>query len=325
MAQTYRLFLPATFPESDFFNEEATTWAIEDKPTLHHVVTVQRLKVGQAIIAVHPRLERARLCKVEVLSKQALTLKPLQLVPATENRSPKITLAMALIKEARWDWVLQKATELGVRTIQPLITEFTVVSPNNIAHKLERWQAICQTAALQSEGLFIPTVLPPIELKAFLAQPKVANTLQLVALERELETVLPLKTALGSAMEVEEKGLVGWDNEYVDSSGITPLLAVRTELGRLHLVNNRMLIPLESFRVSGKYRSNKISTPNRPFSSASTAYTVAVGAEGGWSEAEKALWQSLSADWQGVSLGTRILRAETAALLMIGAIMYEQA
>ncbi|MCX5920348.1 MAG: 16S rRNA (uracil(1498)-N(3))-methyltransferase [Candidatus Melainabacteria bacterium] len=303
MAQTYRLFLPATFPESDFFNEEATTWAIEDKPTLHHVVTVQRLKVGQAIIAVHPRLERARLCKVEVLSKQALTLKPLQLVPATENRSPKITLAMALIKEARWDWVLQKATELGVRTIQPLITEFTVVSPNNIAHKLERWQAICQTAALQSEGLFIPTVLPPIELKAFLAQPKVANTLQLVALERELETVLPLKTALGSAMEVEEKGLVGWDNE-----------ARGTELGRLHRVNNRH-----------EYRSNKISTPNRPFSSASTAYTVAVGAEGGWSEAEKALWQSLSADWQGVSLGTRILRAETAALLMIGAIMYEQA
>ena len=55
--------------------------------------------------------------------------------------------------------------------------------------------------------------------------------------------------------EATEKGLVGWDNE-----------ARGTELGRLHPVNNRMLIPLESFRVSGKYRSNKISTPNRPFS-----------------------------------------------------------
>ncbi|MCX5920475.1 MAG: hypothetical protein NTW61_04000, partial [Candidatus Melainabacteria bacterium] len=50
--------------------------------------------------------------------------------------------------------------------------------------------------------------------------------------------------------EVTEKGLVGWDNE-----------ARGTELGRLHLVNNRH-----------EYHSNKISTPNRPFSVTSFDY-----------------------------------------------------
>ena len=52
------------------------------------------------------------------------------------------------------------------------------------------------------------------------------------------------------SVEVTEKGLVGWDNE-----------ARGTELGRLHLVNNR-----------NEYRSNKISTPNRPFSVTSTGF-----------------------------------------------------
>jgi 16S rRNA (uracil1498-N3)-methyltransferase len=256
MAQIYRLFLPSDFSESAFLNQDAS-WVIDDKPTLHHVVTVQRLKVHQQVITVHPTLERARVCSVIGISKKTLELKPLDLLPIAETQLPEITLAMALIKEARWDWMLQKATELGVRTIQPLITEFTVVSPNNIEHKLDRWQAICQTAALQSEGLFIPTVLPPISLAVFLNQPSSSNTAMFVALERETETIASLKQALAAISE-----------------------------------------PI-------------------------TAFYVAVGAEGGWSEPEKALWQTASDRWQAVSLGSRILRAETAALFMIGAITYE--
>ena len=256
MAQIYRLFLPSDFSESAFLNQDAS-WVIDDKATLHHVVTVQRLKVNQQVVAVHPQLERARVCSVISLSKKTLELKPLDLLPVAKTQLPEITLAMALIKEARWDWVLQKATELGVRTIQPLITEFTVVSPNNIEHKLDRWQAICQTAALQSEGLFIPTVLPPIRLTEFLNQPNAENTVHLVALERQTEIIPSLKQVLNSVPK------------------------------------------------------------------ATTAFTVAIGAEGGWSDPEKALWQSVSSQWQAVSLGSRILRAETAALQTIGAIVYE--
>ena len=252
-----RLFLPVNFPETSFFSDDP--WSIDDKATLHHVVTVQRLKLNQQIIAVHPKLERARVCSVIDISKKTLELQPLELLPIVATQIPEITLAMALIKEARWDWLLQKATELGVRTIQPLITEFTVVSPNNINHKLERWQAICQTAALQSEGLFIPTVLQPIILVDFLNQPSLPNTSHFVALERQTESIPSLKQVLTSGSE---------------------------------------------------------SPPH---------FAVAIGAEGGWSDSEKALWQGVSSQWQAVSLGSRILRAETAALLMIGAIVYEHA
>jgi 16S rRNA (uracil1498-N3)-methyltransferase len=252
-----RLFLPVNFPEASFFSD--APWIIDDKATRHHIVTVQRLKVHQHVITVHPTLERARVCSVIGISKKTLELQPLELLPIVTTQIPEITLVMTLIKEARWDWLLQKATELGVRTIQPLITEFTIVSPNNINHKLERWQAICQTAALQSEGLFIPNVLPPIALVDFLNQPSLPNTSHFVALERQTESIPSLKQAL-----------------------------------------------------------KIVSKP-------ATTFCVAIGPEGGWSEPEKALWASVSSQWQAVSLGSRILKAETAALLMIGAIVYENA
>ena len=253
-----RFFLAPSFPIPQFLAETQTPWHITEKVTLHHVVTVQRLKVGQAVVVVHPTVERARTCTVLSVSKTQLVLQPQALIPLPAVAMPPITLVTALLKESHWDWLLQKATELGVRHIQPVVTEFTVVSPHNLTHKLARWQAICESAAIQSEGLFIPTVVEPMPLTTYLQQFCVKQGIQrLVALERQQQVVPSLKQALVAA-------------------GITP-----------------------------------------------TAYCVAVGPEGGWSQSEKALWQAMADTWQVVNLGTRILRAETAAIQLLGGILYE--
>jgi 16S rRNA (uracil1498-N3)-methyltransferase len=253
-----RVFLASSFSTTQFLdNTSQAPWEITDKATLHHVVTVQRLKIGQTVVVVHPTVERARTCTVLVVSKGQLVLQPQALIPLPTVAMPPITLVTALLKESHWDWLLQKATELGVRHIQPVITDFTVVSPQNLAHKLARWRAICESAAIQSEGLFIPTVAEPMPLTLYLQQPCVTQGVQrLVAVERQQQVVPTLKQVL--------------------ATGATP-----------------------------------------------TAYYVAVGPEGGWSDTEKAFWATVASTWQAVNLGNRILRTETAAIQLLGGILYE--
>ena len=59
-------------------------------------------------------------------------------------------------------WVIQKATELGIHTIAPLITNRVIprVTSSNAAGFLERWERIALEAAQQSERWSVPTILP---------------------------------------------------------------------------------------------------------------------------------------------------------------------
>ena len=80
------------------------------------------------------------------------------------NEAPcHLTLYQAVVKKDRFEWVLEKATELGVRYIVPLHTARTVVvvPPNRRDARVERWQRICDAAARQSGRALAPTVHPP--------------------------------------------------------------------------------------------------------------------------------------------------------------------
>ena len=81
------------------------------------------------------------------------------------NREPDIdvTLYVALSKGDRLEWVIEKAVEMGVKKIVPLISEHCIVKDvsNN---KLERWQKIAETAMIQCGGCLLPCVASPIKL-----------------------------------------------------------------------------------------------------------------------------------------------------------------
>ncbi len=75
----------------------------------------------------------------------------------------EITLLQAIPKGDRWDWLLEKATELGVHKIVPLQTSRTVVTvpPAKLNARLDRWQKIAAGAARQCKRARVPQIEAP--------------------------------------------------------------------------------------------------------------------------------------------------------------------
>ena len=82
--------------------------------------------------------------------------------PATEPAT-RVTLCQALLKTNRFEFVIQKATELGIHAIQPVITRRSVAEPPSRQRAL-RWSRIAREAAEQSGRLRVPEVLEAMNL-----------------------------------------------------------------------------------------------------------------------------------------------------------------
>ncbi|MEJ2344178.1 MAG: 16S rRNA (uracil(1498)-N(3))-methyltransferase [Gammaproteobacteria bacterium] len=92
---------------------------------------------------------------------------------ARESESPlSITLAQAISRGERMDYTIQKAVELGVRAIVPLITERTVVQLKGERREKRRthWQRVAASACEQCGRNRVPHVESPVQLTAWLAQ-----------------------------------------------------------------------------------------------------------------------------------------------------------
>ena len=90
-----------------------------------------------------------------------------------ENESPlAITLVQAVSSGERMDFTLQKSVELGVRAIQPIISERCVVrlSGERADKRVQRWQDIVIAACEQSGRSIVPTVLPVVSFSDYLRQ-----------------------------------------------------------------------------------------------------------------------------------------------------------
>lgn len=158
---------------------------VTDEVVAHHLRAVMRAKAGEAVVIVDGQREQAYAAVIQEMQKQSIVLQVEQKLGASVMRLPPAVLVVSLIKEQRWDWLLQKATELGVRTVQPLLAERSVIrlGEKDISKKLERWQAVLRSAAEQSEGLFIPAILPPLSTQAYLSHVP-SDALKLILRER---------------------------------------------------------------------------------------------------------------------------------------------
>jgi 16S rRNA (uracil1498-N3)-methyltransferase len=72
--------------------------------------------------------------------------------------SPGVILGQGLPKSDKMDWIVQKATELGVSSIVPLVTERTIVKVRDEEKRVTRWQKVAREAAMQSDRPDIPKV-----------------------------------------------------------------------------------------------------------------------------------------------------------------------
>lgn len=128
----------------------------------HHLGTVLRRGVGDAVAVFNARYGEFA-ARIVALRKDrcAFVLGERRRAPAPE---PDLRLLVAALKRDALDWVVEKATELGVSVIQPVITRRTVVDRVNT----ERLAAIARGAAEQCERLSVPVVLAAVPLHAAL-------------------------------------------------------------------------------------------------------------------------------------------------------------
>ncbi|HLY36887.1 MAG TPA: 16S rRNA (uracil(1498)-N(3))-methyltransferase [Candidatus Binatia bacterium] len=121
--------------------------------------------------------------------------------PARES-ALDLTLAPALLKGTKMDLVVEKATELGVRRIVPLLSRWAVPQPHPQPgrHRTDRWRRIALAAAKQSGRTAVPLVEEPVALEAFVGRP--ATGLRLLAWEGEHEVPLAALPAHADAVVV---------------------------------------------------------------------------------------------------------------------------
>ncbi len=237
------------------------------------VSTGQQVRLGRVVQVADDRVELE--LKDVVGQIEDATLVGLQ------ANAIRIVLLLSIFKFDRFEWAVEKTTELGVAEIIPVIARRTDTHLASAAIKrVERWRRIALEASQQSRRISPPEISAAKSLKHAIetaAQPRTeiaVPTAKIVLAENE--RALTLKQAVAEASEQ------GTENNQKQAAGILPETR-----------------PVES-----------VARPPVPRSIA-----LAIGPEGGWTADELAIFTA--ANWTAASLGKTILRAETAAIAAV--------
>lgn len=151
-----------------------------------HIAGALRHRTGDQLTVVGEDGERYRILLTEAGARRVRGT-VVERLPRFEPRGPRITLAQAVLKGSHMDSVLQRATELGVHDVIPLVTRRTVVRPQEqrASRQLERWRTIVLEAAQQSERTTIPNVHDPHPIGDWLRVNVAEHSTKILLWERE--------------------------------------------------------------------------------------------------------------------------------------------
>jgi 16S rRNA (uracil1498-N3)-methyltransferase len=216
------------------------------------MATVLHLREGEHVMALDGSGSE-HVVELSMVAPRSTAGRILETRPAAGEPRARLTLYLALAQREKFEWMLQKCTEVGAAEFVPVFSARSLVqSVDDPRGKLERWQRIVQEAAEQSARGRVPPVQPPLRWNE--------------ALQRIQASGAP--------------ALAAWEGEQS--------LGLRAALQDLPL-----------------------GTPPR--------LSALVGPEGGFSEEEMA--QARAAGLRTVTLGRRILRMETAAVVLAALIL----
>ncbi|KAF0110196.1 MAG: 16S rRNA (uracil1498-N3)-methyltransferase [Chloroflexi bacterium] len=212
---------------------------------------VLRLEIGSEVILLDDQGFEYIAALSEVNDRECKAVVRQQ-QPAQGEPETKLTLILGLTQREKFEWILQKCTEIGVTSFLPVTTSRSLIQkPEDVHEKYPRWKKIIIEAAEQSRRGRIPVLLP----------------------------ALSFIKALSIVQSNDALKLILWEDEV--TTGIK--YAVRNHQGK-----NVQLF---------------------------------VGPEGGFSKEEVDI--AKQAGFISVSLGKRILRMETAAMMSSGLVIYE--
>jgi len=219
----------------------------------NHIRNALRMKPGDALTLMDGK-GRLFEAVIEGSSHKSVKAKVTKALPAPFPAPIQVHLAQALIKPRSLDLLIQKATELGVSSITPFISERTALklSAEQVSRKMAHWNEVMKAACKQSGSLNLPALNTPLKFEEMVGNERHGDMFKILLWEAEKETDL--------------KGIL------------------RTRAQSSHI-------------------------------------EVAVGPEGGFTQREIRL--ARAAGYHIVSLGSRILRSETASLILIAIMQYE--
>ncbi len=185
---------------------------------IHHLRDVLRLKSGDEVELFDG--EGASYLGTVELRGSETRIAGLERVSPARQPPVRVTLAPALFKADRFEWMLQKATELGADEIIPLETRFSGIHipGDKLDARLERWRRIVQEASKQCRRTAVPRILRPVPFADFLSTEHQPATSRLLFYEKAAvswnSTFAPSPRVL---LCTGPEG--GWDEAEVESAG----------------------------------------------------------------------------------------------------------
>ena len=263
----------------------------------HHARDVLRLTVGDQVVLFDGR-GRERTAEISEIGRREMRLRVLQEKEAP-TRPCRITLAQAIPKGKNMDLIVQKAVELGAAEIIPLISERTVVSldsKKDREKKQAKWEQIAIEAMKQCGQSWLPEIRPPMGLSEFLGG-------------RETE-VGGRKPEIGSRRSEVGK----WQNAEATEGQPFRFSSDRRPLtSDLRIVASLQEDSLHLKEILRRYEAEQGARP--------TEVTMLIGPEGDLTPDEYAA--ARAAGFQPITLGSIILRVETAAIYCLSVLSYE--
>ena len=243
------------------------------KELAHQVRDVIRLDIGEQLLLLDNSGNEI-LATVAKINKASVEVHLLERRPGSSEPAVRIILCQGLLKSTRFEWILEKGTELGVSVFSPIICRRSMVGLQGAgSSKIQRWQRIIQEAAEQSGRSLLPELLP----------------------------IRPLVVALDD-ISPGSLAVMPWEEEHL----LTLHDALHTSIRSSENLGGTLAVA----------RSMEPQTQQLP-----SPIVLFIGPEGGLMTEEVALAQRHGV--QVVTLGTRILRAETAAIATVANVMYE--
>lgn len=226
--------------------------SVDLSPLAHQLLRVLRLNPGQQILLLDGE-NTEYLTEITTLARRQASGTVLSRHRVEREPSSRLTLYQCSLKADKFEWVLQKGTELGLSAFTPVISERSVVRPAaTLLKKYDRWRTIIREAAEQSGRGRLPALNEPLSITDAIQFATGLRYLPWEEMNQSGEAV-----GLGTAVDLEKAG--------------TQMISMM------------------------------------------------IGPEGGLTAGEAGV--AVEAGWRTVSLGPRILRAETAALAGIAIIM----
>jgi len=215
----------------------------------NYIVNVMRLRLNDTL-SIANNTGYDFLCQIVSITKNGITIKVLEKEENLSESKVNVTVCQALVKGDKFEFITQKIVELGVNTLIPFTSTFTIVKDNT--QKTERLNKIAEQASSQCGRSKTLNITEIVSIKDL---PKLLNSYDLVLLAYE-KANFSLQTVLKNSKNCKNIAII-------------------------------------------------------------------VGSEGGFSESEVTYLEKELKNLKTVSLGLRILRSETASIVLTSAVMYE--